>query len=293
MPASDVPGRRGVAHAAVPVKPAPFAAGSASDPRTWWTSRRRSVACPRATAVPLGAAVFAAVAPRHDHVTRLDRRRGVGSGGVYDPETGTLYVKATNRPTLVRLHSPPAAAAVTSASWPICRSSSRSGAGCMRVVEAGDARQNTARQAALRHAHGDRPEQRRAPLAGDRRRRQRGPGQPGAARGAAPAAVGRRGRGRGHRDGGRSRLHRRRPHALRAGQDDRQTLWEARAGASVPSRGADDVPNARWKAVRGGGDRASGKQGGAGGLRAQRAAALSTSSTSDWDPPARVPPPAR
>jgi quinoprotein glucose dehydrogenase len=107
VPASDVPGERAAATQPFPTRPAPFAKqGLTQDDLMDFTPELKRLALqeiakyrsgPMFTPPSLGGTVM---------MPGLIGGAGWG-GGAFDPETGLLYVKASNWPQLIRLWQPP------------------------------------------------------------------------------------------------------------------------------------------------------------------------------------------
>lgn len=109
VPASDVPGEEASPTQPFPLKPAPFARqGFGPTDVVDFTPEIRRRALAELQRYRWGP-VFLPPSLRGT-VVSPGWIGGAGWGaGAFDPETGMLYVKATNRPTLVRLGSPPGA----------------------------------------------------------------------------------------------------------------------------------------------------------------------------------------
>ena len=106
VPSSDAPGERVAPTQPFPTKPAPFARqGFTSDDVIDFTPELKAMALERLSAFRTGP-IFT---PPSLEGTVLSPGLigGAGwGGGAFDPESGTLYIKATNSPALIRLGRP-------------------------------------------------------------------------------------------------------------------------------------------------------------------------------------------
>ncbi len=106
VPASDVPGERASPTQPFPTKPAPFAKqGFTLEDLVDFTPELRRLARGQVAGYRLGP-MFTPPS-REGTVARPGLIGGAGwGGGAYDPETGLIYIKATNEPALLKLVKP-------------------------------------------------------------------------------------------------------------------------------------------------------------------------------------------
>jgi quinoprotein glucose dehydrogenase len=105
VPASDVPGERLSPTQPVPARPAPFARqGFGDDELIDLTPALKALA--RAAVAPYRRGGLYTPPSLQGTILMPGLIGGAGwGGGAFDPETGVLYVKASNSPALVRLHA--------------------------------------------------------------------------------------------------------------------------------------------------------------------------------------------
>jgi quinoprotein glucose dehydrogenase len=103
VPASDVPGERAAATQPVPTKPAPFAKqGFTEEDVIDFTPELRRLAL--ATIAPYRAGPMFTPPSMQGTIVMPGSIGGSGwGGGAFDPETGIIYIKATNSPALYRI----------------------------------------------------------------------------------------------------------------------------------------------------------------------------------------------
>ena len=207
VPGSDVPGERAALTQPYPTKPPPFGRqGFSEDDLMDFTPELKAMALEVVKEYRLGT-LF--TPPSLEGTLMMPGIWGAGNwgGAAFDPGSGTLYVKATNWPSLFR----------------VGEARPEPGGGRLQRLglrrPAGDRRRRARAQASLRHPHRPRSERRRTALANPPRRFTRHP-QPSATRGPGPPAArggsaatrpirGARHRRRAplHQRGGRSSLH--------------------------------------------------------------------------------------